>query len=123
MDALERFRNEFKGWVMSHNQAKDFKTDPDEILGRLENKIPESNLRLIGAAFINGWLQNEPEANRGYFVRESDRPGLRGGQWMLEHAGGGKVNPCWELYFQKFAAAKNELHPILTFNRKLKLHQ
>jgi len=100
MDALERFRKEFKGWVRSHNQIKEFNTDPDEILGRLENKIPESNLRQIGAAFINGWLENEPEEDRRYFVRESDRPGLRGGQWMLEHAGSGNVNPCWELYVQ-----------------------
>ena len=37
MDALERFRKEFKGWVTSHNQAKEFNTDPDEILERLAN--------------------------------------------------------------------------------------
>jgi len=100
MDALERFRKEFKGWVLAHNRVKDFDTRPEEILERLETRIPVDTLRQIGAAYINNWLENEPEPERRYFVRESDREGKRGGQWTLEHAGEGSVNPCWELYVQ-----------------------
>jgi hypothetical protein len=100
MDALERFRKEFRNWVGALNRAKGFNASADEILGRLEDRVPKTMLRQIGAAFINGWLQNEPEANRGYFVRESDRKGLGGGQWMIGHAGEGRIDPCWELYVQ-----------------------
>jgi hypothetical protein len=80
MDALERFRSEFRGWVKVHNQTNGFDAEPEEVLNRLESRIPEQMLRQIGAAFISGWLQNEPEADRGYFVRESDRTGCRDGQ-------------------------------------------
>ena len=100
MDALERFRKEFKRWVTAHNRAKNFNSDPDEILERLEQKVPETMLRQIGGAYINGWLRNENGQDRGYFVKETDRKEPRGGQWMLENAGEGKVNPCWELYVQ-----------------------
>jgi hypothetical protein len=100
MDALERFKKEFRGWIRALNEAKGFKASPDEVLERLEERIPESMLRQIGGAFINGWLQNEAETDRGYFVRESDRKGPRGGQWMLEHVGEGRISPCWELYVQ-----------------------
>jgi len=100
MDALARFRNEFKRWVNAYNRAKDLITDADEILKRLEKKLPETTLRQIGGAYINGWLRNENGQNRGYFVKETDRKEPRGGQWMLENAGKGNVNPCWELYVQ-----------------------
>jgi len=100
MDALERFRKEFRKWVRALNNARGFKASADEVLERLEDRIPETMLRQIGAAFINGWLQNEPEANRGYFVRESDRKGPGGGQWMIGHAEKGRIDPCWELYVQ-----------------------
>lgn len=100
MDALERFQKEFRTWVNAHNRAKSFNSDPDEILERLEQKVPETMLRQIGGAYINGWLRNETGKNRGYFVKETDRRGPRGGLWMLEHAGEGKVNPCWEQYVQ-----------------------
>ena len=94
MDALDRFRKEFKKWVKAHNRAKSFNSDPDEILERLEQRLPESMLRQIGGAYINGWLRNENGQDRGYFVKETDRKGPRGGQWTLENAGEGKVNPC-----------------------------
>jgi hypothetical protein len=75
-------------------------------------------LRQIGAAFINGWLQNEPEANRGYFVRESDRKGPRVGQWMLGHIGEGRVDPNWELHVQLAAYSRirtvSERHGLAT---------
>ncbi len=73
MDALERFRKEFKRWVNAHNRAKNFNSDPDEILERIEQKIPEAMLRQIGGAYINGWLRNENGQDRGYFVKETDR--------------------------------------------------
>jgi hypothetical protein len=100
MNTLERFRSEFKGWVHALNRAKGLNASVDEVLGRLESRIPETMLRQIGAAFINGWLQNESERDRRYFVRESDRTGSRGGQWVLGHAGAGRVDPCWEVYVQ-----------------------
>lgn len=100
MNALERFRTEFRTWVNAHNRAKSFNSDPDEVLERLEQKVPETTLRQIGGAYINGWLRNETGKNRGYFVKETDRREPRGGMWMLEHAGEGKVNPCWEQYVQ-----------------------
>lgn len=100
MDALDRFRKEFRKWVFAHNRAKNFNSDPDEILERLEQKIPDTILRQIGGAYINGWLRNETGKNRGYFVKETDRREPRGGLWMLEHAGEGKVIPCWEQYVQ-----------------------
>ena len=54
MDALERFRLEFKGWVLAYNRIKGFEASPDEVLARLEQRIPKTMLRQIGAAFING---------------------------------------------------------------------
>jgi len=100
MDALERFRLEFKGWVLAYNRIKEFEASPDEVLARLEQRIPKATLRQIGVAFINGWLVNEADHNRCYFVKESDRSGPGGGQWTLEPAAGGLINPCWELHVQ-----------------------
>ena len=100
MNALERFRTEFRGWVRALNRTKGLNASPDEVLERLESRIPEAMLRQIGGAFINGWLQSEPEPTRKYFIRESDRKGRRGGQWVVGHAGGGNVDPCWELHVQ-----------------------
>jgi hypothetical protein len=51
----------------------------------------------IGAAYLNRWLITEPDSGRGYFVRETDRPGPGGGQFTLIHRGRGNVQPCWEL--------------------------
>lgn len=100
MDSLERFRREFKGWINALNHTKGLYASPEEVLERLESRLQESVLRQIGAAFMNGWLTNEPEPDRRYFVRESDRKGPRGGQYTVIHAGGGRVDPCWELYLQ-----------------------
>ena len=100
MDALERFRSEFRDWVRALNRVKGFDASPDDVLERLENKVPEEMLRQIGGAFINGWLQNEPDPNRKYFVKESDRGGIGGGQWMLGHAGKGRIEPNLELHVQ-----------------------
>jgi len=65
MDTLERFRKEFKGWVTAHNRAKDFNSNPDEVLDRLELRVPIEMLRQIGGAYINGWLRNERGQDRG----------------------------------------------------------
>ena len=100
MDALERFRSEFRSWVRALNRVKGFDASPDNVLERLESRLPEEMLRQIGGAFISGWLQNEPEPNRKYFVMESDRDGIRGGQWMLGHVGEGRVDPNLELHIQ-----------------------
>ena len=100
MDALERFRSEFRGWVRALNRVKGFNVSPDSVLERLENRLPVEMLRQIGGAFINGWLQIESEPNRKYFVRESDRGGVGGGQWMLGHVGQGLVEPNLELHIQ-----------------------
>lgn len=54
MDALERFRSEFRGWVSALNRVKGFDASPDDVLGRLESRIPKETLRQIGGAFING---------------------------------------------------------------------
>jgi len=74
MDALERFRSEFLGWVRALNRVKGFDASPEDILKKLENRVPEEMLRQIGGAFINGWLQNEPDPNRKYFVRYKGWP-------------------------------------------------
>lgn len=100
MDALERFKLEFHGWVQALNKVKGYEASPEAILGHLESRLPQEVLRQIGAAFINGWLENELEADRKYFVRESDRRGKRGGQWVLGHVGEGKIEPNWELHIQ-----------------------
>jgi hypothetical protein len=100
MDALERFRQEFKGWVRAVNKTKGYDASPDEVLDRLEKRMPEESLRQIGAAFINGWLQNEPEPDRKYFVKESDREGPRGGQWMMGNVGEGRIDANLELHIQ-----------------------
>ena len=100
MDTLERFRKEFRYWVRALNRTGGWDASPDEVLERLESRIPEAMLRQIGGALINGWLQNEPEPDRRYFVKESDRLGTRGGQYMVTHVGGGRVDPCWELHVQ-----------------------
>src|SRR5437879_4136789 len=99
-DALDRFRTEFRRWVLAHNETNGFKTVPDRLLTSLQARLPEESLRQIGSAYINGWLATESEVGRGYFVREVDRPGTRGGQFTLIHRGDRTVDPCWELYVQ-----------------------
>ena len=59
MDALERFRLEFRDWVRALNRVKGFNSSPEEVLERLGSRIPEAMLRQIGGAFINGWLIND----------------------------------------------------------------
>lgn len=100
MDALERYRQEFRGWINALNKVKGYDADPDEVLDRFEAKIPQESLRQIGAAFINGWLQNEPESDRKYFVKESDRKGPKGGQWTVGHVGEGRIDANPELHVQ-----------------------
>ena len=54
---------------------------PDVLLAALESRIPTNYLTQIGSAYMNGWLMTESEVGRGYFVRQVDRPGSRGGQF------------------------------------------
>jgi hypothetical protein len=98
--AIERFRQEFRRWVRAHNGAKGYAADPEALLATLQGRIGEPRLARIGSAYLNGWLQTEAEPGRGYFVREADRPGLRGGQFTITHQGEGHVAPCWELFVQ-----------------------
>jgi len=100
LDTLKRFKKEFNAWVRAYNRTYDYRTNPDELLSKLEKRIPDTTLRQIGGAFENGWLINESEQHRGYFVKESDRPGKRGGLPTITHVGNGIVNPWWELYVQ-----------------------
>jgi hypothetical protein len=98
--AIERFRLEFRRWVHAHNGAKGYATDPDMLLSTLEGRIGGARLARIGSAYLNGWLATEAEPGRGYFIREADRPGPRGGQFTITHQGEGQVAPCWELFVQ-----------------------
>ena len=100
MTAIARFRTEFRRWVQSHNAAKGYGTDAEKLLRTLEARVGKTALTRIGSAYLNGWLQTEPDVGRGYFVREADRPGPRGGQFAVTHQGQGKVAPCWELFVQ-----------------------
>lgn len=100
MTAIERFRREFHRWVQAHNGAKGYATDPDALLSTLQGRIGETPLARIGSAYLNGWLQTEADPGRGYFVREANRPGSRGGQFTITHQGEGQVAPCWELFVQ-----------------------
>ncbi len=98
--ALGRFEREFRGWVEAHNNRHGYGADADEMLALLGTRISDEVLRQIGSGLINGWLVTEEEPGRGYYVRERDRPGVRGGQYTLTHVGDGTVAPCWELYVQ-----------------------
>ncbi len=100
MTALERFRREFRKWVLAHNASKGYTTKPETLLRTLELRIGGRYLAQIGSAYLNGWLRTEAEPGRGYFVRETDRPGLRGGQFTITHQGQRHVAPCWELFVQ-----------------------
>lgn len=99
-NALDTFRKAFAGWIIAHNLKSGIETNPDALLAMLNEGIGEELQRQIGGAFLNKWLETESGANRGYFVRETDRPGLGGGQTTLSHWGEGHVAPCWELYIQ-----------------------
>jgi hypothetical protein len=92
MTAIERFRTEFWRWVQSHNAAKGYATDAEKLLRTLEARVGKTALTRIGSAYLNGWLQTEPDGGRGYFVREADRPGPRGGQFAVTHQGQGQVS-------------------------------
>jgi len=98
--ALERLRTEFNTWVKGYNYAKKTELDPDQLFEILNDRIPEDQLRHVGAALLNGWLETEKNPMRGYFVRESDRPGERGGQVTITNYGGGVIAPWWELFIQ-----------------------
>src|SRR5215470_14289085 len=84
----------------NHNSTHGFETDSEALLAKLQARIPREYLTDIGSAFLNGWLETESSPGRGYFVRESDRPGVGGGQFTLIHRGHSVVQPCWELYIQ-----------------------
>jgi hypothetical protein len=99
-NAINRFRDELGRWIAAHNETKGFTTNADEAFATLEDRIGTQALTQIGSAFLNGWLITEQEPNRGYFVRETDRPGKRGGQFVLINRGNGKADPCWELFVQ-----------------------
>src|SRR5688572_160808 len=98
--AIDRFRIELRRWIAAHNQAKGFQTDPVETFSALADRLGMEPLAKIGSAFINGWLATEKDPGRGYFVREHDRPGTRGGQFVIINRGDGKADPCWELFVQ-----------------------
>jgi hypothetical protein len=98
--ALKRFHSEFRRWLQSHNSTHGFEADSEALLATLQTRIPREYLTAIGSAFLNGWLATESSPGRGYFVRESDRPGVGGGQFTLIHRGHSVVQPCWELYIQ-----------------------
>jgi hypothetical protein len=98
--AIERFRRELCRWVRAHNVAKGYATDPARVFAILQERIGETRLSRIGSAYLNGWLETESDSGRGYFVREADRPGRRGGQFAITHQGQGHVAPCWELFVQ-----------------------
>ena len=98
--ALARFETEFRRWVAAHNATHRYTTNAEALLTSLRSQVPDELLTHIGSAYVNGWLQTETEPDRGYFVRETDRPGLRGGQFVIIHRGNGKVDPCWELFIQ-----------------------
>jgi hypothetical protein len=98
--AIDRFRRELCRWVQAHNVAKGYATDPETIFCILQRRIGETRLARIGSAYLNGWLQTESDSGRGYFVREGDRPGGRGGQFTITHQGERRVAPCWELFVQ-----------------------
>jgi hypothetical protein len=100
VSAIERFRREFRRWVRAHDEAKGYVTNPERLLRTLNERIGVRCLTRIGSAYLNGWLQTEIEPGRGYFVRETDRPGLRGGQFAITHQGQDHVAPCWELFVQ-----------------------
>jgi hypothetical protein len=99
-NALETFRRAFAGWTLAHSQAKGLKTDPVKLLDTLSARIGNETQQLIGSAFLNGWLETEKSAGRGYYVRETDRPGTAGGQYPIYHSGDGQVALCWELFIQ-----------------------
>lgn len=98
--ALETFRDELRKWVKAHNEVKGFKTNADVLMSALLTRIGKEQLTHIGSGFRNGWLTTEKESGRGYFVRETDRPGTRGGQFVMINRGNGKADPCWELFVQ-----------------------
>jgi hypothetical protein len=98
--ALNRFLTELRKWITAHNKIKGFTTDADQTFTALETRLGSERLAQIGSALINGWLATEDETDRGYFVRETDRPGRRGGRFTMINRGDGKADPCWELFVQ-----------------------
>ena len=98
--ALSKFQVEFRKWVLAYNSVKNVNCDPGTLLERLTDRIPEDRQIHIGAALLNGWLETEKNPIRGYFVRESDRPGMRGGQPTITNYGNGNHAPWWELFVQ-----------------------
>ena len=98
--ALERLRAEFNVWVKGYDYAKNIELDSEQLFETLCGRIPDDQLRHVGAALVNGWLETEKHPNRRYFVRESDRPGNSGGQVTLSHYGSGLIAPYWELFVQ-----------------------
>jgi hypothetical protein len=98
--ALSKFQAEMKKWVFAYNTVKNVNCDPDNLLKLLSTRIPEDRQIHIGSALLNGWLQTEKESSRGYFVRETDRPGKHGGQPTITHYGNGYHAPWWELFVQ-----------------------
>jgi hypothetical protein len=98
--ALSKFQAEFRKWVLAYNSVKNVNCDPDTLLERLTDRIPEDRQIHIGAALLNGWIETEREPNHGYFVRESDRPGNRGVQPTITNYGNGNHSPWWELFVQ-----------------------
>ena len=98
--ALSKFQIEFYKWVSAYNMSKNSNCDPDNLLERLTDRIPEDRQIHIGSALLNGWLETEKDPIRGYFVRESDRPGYHGGQPTITNYGNGNRAPWWELFVQ-----------------------
>jgi hypothetical protein len=90
--ALERLRAEFNKWVAGYNYVKNTELDADQLFEVLRERIPEDQLRHVGAALVNGWLETEKNPSKRYFVRESDRPGDSGGQVTIAQTSLLKIN-------------------------------
>jgi hypothetical protein len=68
--ALEKLKTEFHRWVKEYNNAKKTELDSDQLYEVLKSRIPEDQLRHVGAALLNGWLETEKNPMRGYFERK-----------------------------------------------------
>jgi hypothetical protein len=57
--ALEKLKTEFHRGVKDYNHAKKTELDPDQLYEVLKARIPEDQLRHVGAALLNRWLETE----------------------------------------------------------------
>jgi hypothetical protein len=91
---------EFRNWVLAYSTVENVNCDPDTLLKRLTDRIPKDRQMHIGAALLNNWIETENKPNRGYFVRESDRPGNLGNLPTITHYGNSNHAPRRKLFVQ-----------------------